>query len=363
MVGGLDFKTAMTELERHPDHLRIKKLLWTILYQYWENDTNRLRAVTIQYLVEELQKYYPHLEDLAAALYGLVDTINKKTEYSRVANLLIQYLTSGYSVTRIQPPRNLAQPVIDGKNKAFEELAEAIAQHEQTTYIKRMLQLLCSSHLDKSPQQLQKKDLISLVKELSHLAADLDELQILLLDAVKSVDQKKEYIWAADALSELMWTLYEGEDETVVNPAVESFVLSPAQANPIPSSPPKTAPPPEIAPKTPTERRSPRPVDRKEQLWTVRMDLINRTNPLRAKILLFSALHGPFAFSTQHWLELKTKTLGHMLTELQEKYRDLKKMEEHLLKTAHNLQDTNENIRTARAIMQGMRSLQQPPKQ
>lgn len=368
MVTTLDFQTAMTELERHPDNLRIKKLLWTVLYQYWENDTNRLRAVTIEYLVEELQKYYPNLEDLASALYGLVNTLNKKAEYGRVANIVIQYLTTTYSVTQIELPTNIAASGATSQNKAFEELGEGIAQHEQSNYIKQLLQLVCSSHLDKSPQQIRQKEIVSLIKELYRLAPDLDELQFLLLDAVKSLDQKKEYIWAADALSEIMWKLYETPIEA---PDPSGFELSSTPTAPATpyivqaSAPAPPAPPGEqnLAETTltgvpPESAQSNQAIDLKDTLYTIRLDIINRTNPLRAKILLFSALYNPFGFSTQHWLELKTKNLNFMLTELLERYQDFNAMEDFLLKTARNLQDANENTKAAKAIMQGLRRLQ-----
>jgi hypothetical protein len=362
MVGALDFQGAMREMERHPDSLRMKKLLWTIFYRYWENDVNRLNAVTIEYLVEGLQKYYPNLEDLATILYGLVDTLNKKAEYGRIANVIIQYLTSiysaGHSVTRIQSPIDPVGPLVSNENKDFDELAEAITNHEQTNDMKRLLQLVCSTHQDKSPQQLDGNAIRSLIKELYHLASNLDELQYLLLDAVKSVDHRREYVWAADALSEIMWKLYGDQEEQVETSPLQLLSTPTTVQSPVPvTSNVELSTLSEI---TPESAKASKSVDRQEMIYTVRIDILNHTNPLRAKILLFSALYNPFTFSPQHWLELRTTNLGLMIAELLENYKDLNVLEEHLLKTAQNLRDANENTRAAQAIAQGVRRSQKP---
>ena len=94
-------------------------------------------------------------------------------------------------------------------------------------------------------------------------------------------------------------------------------------------------------------------------LFEVRTRIVQHTNPLQAKILVFSVVYRPFDFSTRDWLALKSKEFYDLLKSLYAKSPTLVELEEKLYATAGAIsQDGDEKtLETARIILKYMHRL------
>lgn len=94
-------------------------------------------------------------------------------------------------------------------------------------------------------------------------------------------------------------------------------------------------------------------------LFEVRTRIVQHTNPLQAKILVFSVVYRPFDFSPRDWLALKSKEFYDLLKNLYAKSPTLVELEEKLYETAGAMsQDGDEKtLETARMIFKYMHRL------
>ena len=232
MVNSSLLQQIVKNLEQHEKALRIKKLIYCLSKNAWENDPNKLKNISLQDLVLELRKKHPTLEHLKYSLARVVKTLNKPEEYAVVAKVIFG------NVGRLYPE----------------------------------FQKLIQSNKPASPVQPANQNL-SNTKEKSK-AADAGAMQ----------EKRKAY-----------------------------------------------------------------------EPFAVRMEVMNYTNPLRAKIVLFSTLYQPFDFSNQSWLSLRTYALDDLLQSLYSACKTITDLDFQLQKTAKSLKEPNENIKAAWAIVQSLK--------
>jgi len=92
-------------------------------------------------------------------------------------------------------------------------------------------------------------------------------------------------------------------------------------------------------------------------LFDVRLGILKYTNPLRAKILVFSSLHSDFTFSHEDWRDLKTYELDGLLRELVQNFRTYTDLEAVLYSTARRLPEPEAGVQAADTIIKCVRTL------
>ena len=97
-----------------------------------------------------------------------------------------------------------------------------------------------------------------------------------------------------------------------------------------------------------------------QDLFDIRGTLLQKTNPLRTKILIFSTIYRQFDFSDRDWLTLKTQDLDSLLRHLFEACPTLNELEERLNIAARELEGADENIRSVRVLVRCFASFYQP---
>ena len=80
---------VVKSLEEHENALRIRKLIYGICKNTWENDINTLHSFKLKELLQELQLLNPTLDYLKYSLDRIVKTLNKPAEYALVANVIL----------------------------------------------------------------------------------------------------------------------------------------------------------------------------------------------------------------------------------------------------------------------------------
>jgi hypothetical protein len=246
------FNTALQNLSTNPNQLRIRKLLWVICYQEWENDTQRLQAHAMANLLQDLQIVYPHLEDVQNALYQVAQSLNKSLEYQRLADFIVgqlqvmyDYVDEGYvDETAISQPKpsqpeptpvfSATAPPAQASAATLGEVTQAVLWHEKGLQMQQLLLLVGYNQWETDPEQLAQLDTQGLIQAVHQLSPNFDQLQDNLITKVhdaanqidNEIDNEMDYIWAADALSELMWKLYGPTSPSTHPPWLSNLWLS-----------------------------------------------------------------------------------------------------------------------------------------
>lgn len=85
--------------KHNPEITRIKKLLFCAYKQRWENSPRILSKYRTKFLLQELRKREPSIEDFSQCLNNVVQTLNKKDKYQRVANSIINEVRLLYEIS------------------------------------------------------------------------------------------------------------------------------------------------------------------------------------------------------------------------------------------------------------------------
>ena len=227
--------------------------------------------------------------------------------------------------------------------KALSILDEVVRELEQDVNISRIKKIIffaCKDFWENDPAQLASADLGILIEELCAKYSRLEDIEAVLNSIVSKVNKKTEYALVADLIVCQLSRLYEYEDFTKLETNISSFGGSQAPAFDDHFSS-------EIS--SGQERgRDP------GNLFDVRQNILQQTNPLRAKILIFSSLYHEFTFSERDWLLLKTQELDNLLRQLFNVCGSLAQLESQLYTTASNLDNRDENDQAASVIIQAM---------
>ena len=219
--------TIVKEFEEDADLMRIKKVIYYACENKWENNEAKLKRINLKELIGDLYNKIENKETLDKRLYGIVSKVNKKTEYSL-----------------------LAQKIIDSMGKLY-------------------------------PQE--------------------EEMTVM------------EY--------SLSWSLAGSHEQTVLK---EKLVVK------------------ESYPRDPGK------------LFDVREKIIQATNPLKAKIIIFSTVEHQFYFSDRDWLLLKTKNLDNLLRQIFNLCPSITELEFSLYSAANNFEDPDEYTQVANIIIKAL---------
>ena len=227
--------------------------------------------------------------------------------------------------------------------KALSILDEVVRELEQDVNLSRIKKIIffaCKEFWENDPTQLASADLGILIEELCAKYSRLEDIEAVLNSIVSKVNKKTDYALVADLIVCQLSRLYEYEDFTKLETNISSFGGQEAPAFDDPFSSQVSS----------SEERGRDPGN----LFDVRQNILQQTNPLRAKILIFSSLYHEFTFSERDWLLLKTQELDNLLRQLFNVCGSLAQLESQLYTTASNLDNRDENDQAASVIIQAM---------
>jgi hypothetical protein len=222
----------------------------------------------------------------------------------------------------------------------LDEVVRDLEQDVNLSRIKKIIFFACKEFWENDPAKLASADVRILIEELCAKYSRLEDIEAILNSIVSKVNKKTEYALVTDLIVCQLSRLYEFEDFTRLEVNISSFGGQEAPAfeehfnSEVPSS----------------EERGRNP----GALFDVRQKILQQTNPLRAKILIFSTLYHPFTFSDRDWLLLKAQELDNLLRQLFNVCGSLAELESHLYRTASNLDNRDENDQAASVIIKAM---------
>jgi hypothetical protein len=225
-------------LQDHPNSRQIKKLVFAACTGTWENNPQQLAAFDLSTLLGDLTQRYPTLASLKERLFKIVDSLNKKDEYRKIASQFLDHLE----------PEYLQQDIM----------------------------------------------------------------------GFQSIDG--ESFMAPESESPTEPFAHESKLKTpTINPQpIASSYLAPEVIHPLRGD--VSAPDVELG--------------LPEDWFDIRWEIMKFANPLSVKILLFSIVEAPFAFSHEDWLRLHQVTLDQLLCRLVSSSTSLANVEARLQKMA-----------------------------
>lgn len=205
------------------------------------------------------------------------------------------------------------------------EVTTFLENHENSQRIKKLIFSICKNQWENDLNKIDQTPLPHLIQQLYNLHPSLDKLTQALNRTVKTLNKSKEYTLVAEVILHHFTPLYRISEEPtqLLNyPAVNPAKL-PTAYNP----------------------------------FHLRLAVMQFTNPLRAKILLFSVLNRPFQFNSQDWLDLKSIELDTLLLNVFRSCETLSQLEEKLKSTAQKVNHPEENLQSVGSILQSLTPL------
>lgn len=365
---------AIHALTTHEQAIRIKKLLFATYQQAWENDPSVLHQFDLHTLLLSLRERYPTLGDLEQQLQRVVLGLNRQGVYMEVAALILRELQPWYVRTLQPTTEELQNDATVLTVRSLEERCDLVAQHltqqEDFLRLRKLLYCVVYNTWENDATVMDQVDLPLLIQQVVQTAPQSQDLRYHLGRIVSRLNRRREYTRLANHLIQLLRPLYatagapqlsappsgapqdSAPDHTVVTPTPPPATTNSGEMTTLQSASPPLAHQAIASP----AGGSVRPTRDRRMLFDLRVDILQYANPLRAKILLHSCLHGPFSYTTQDWANLKHTTLDDLLHGIFEYCPSYTDLESKLTIMAHCLGQAEETIPVADTITRSIRA-------
>ncbi|MFG6105855.1 hypothetical protein U2F10_26650 [Leptothoe sp. EHU-05/26/07-4] len=305
---------AVANLMQHAQHLRIKKLLFSVCYGTWENEAAVLSSVPMSSLVSILLGRYSTLQQCRNSLYQKANNLNRKKVYITIANVILYYLRNVFlpqtplSPSTDQQADNLAASVQSrAKSDLYQPVINELKKSDNLGVIKTFL-----GYLGQSPGNIAdtaSTDLLSLV-QLAHRQAPTPlELKQRLLGILKHQRHLPSFTHSQIVARQILRAFRS------------LYVTGPA---PVVTTP--------------------------DSLTTLEQALSSKCDPDKVRVLLYSILYGPYADSPLQRQILQAKTLRDLLEETFDYCPTYGDFESKLTILAHCL-ETSDGLNRALKVM------------
>jgi adenylate cyclase len=376
---------ALRHLTTHTHSLRIKKLVFATYQKAWENDPAVLDQFDLRSLLLSLRDRYPTLPELEEQLHQVVAGLNRQDIYSEMAAVIVKQLQLWYGRSLFQNPDTTNNELTQLTVRSIEERCQITAEHldqgADALRIRKLIYCLCYNSWENDPSHLQALYLPGLIQQTLIVAPKFQDLRYRLRRIVKHLNRKKQYARLAKLILASLQSLYQSQTEGLPQDATalgDATALSDATPLADPSGP--SGPSAEGHYTTLTSLAQPepsaelttlhgtlsnplggdpddsRPPHDRSALFDLRSDILQYANPLRAKILLYSCLNGPFGFTTQDWASLSRRTLDDLLQQTFDYCPTYADLDSKLAIIAHCLGRVGDGGQVASTITQAMRA-------
>ncbi|MGB3535899.1 MAG: hypothetical protein WBA13_20585 [Microcoleaceae cyanobacterium] len=222
------------------------------------------------------------------------------------------------------------------------EVVQNLEEDPNLIRIKKILFCACYSKWENDYKKLQDISVESLVKELYWKTQNIDTLYKIFDKILSKINKKTEYSLVINTILERVSKLYleaneAKKEETDLPWLVNGSELIQEQDL-------------HVAKQALSSNNS-------KTLFEVRFKLMQHSNPLKVKILIFSAIEQEFNFSSQDWLQLRSISLDQLLEKLIKTFPNLSMLESHLNKVSCYLDQSDEMLQVATIIIESIKPL------
>jgi hypothetical protein len=215
-----------------------------------------------------------------------------------------------------------------------EEIAQDFEEDVNAIRIKKLLHFVCYGIWENNLSNLIEIQMSDLIVRLINVHPDIEELESALDSIVCRINKADEYTVIANTILAKLNPIYEADNKEINGRSEEA--KDNAQVPPVPYA------------------WDPEDSSNQKRFFEIRMKIMQQTNPLRAKILIFSTLYRRFYGHDKDWLMVREKSLDEMLRYLCSVCTTPQQLQEKLYNTAQNLENTQENMQAAKTIIQAM---------
>lgn len=365
------------ELNHSKEAKRAKKLVFYVSQRYWEADFSVVDSYSFQGLLENLYQNNPTVEDLKALLYHAVDTLNRKEVYNKIAKYVLQRMSELYESNSLENDYTGAEE--ESENEIILHISENIQCHGESPRMKKLIFAVCKQYWENDINVIEMYDLRELITEIKELYPSSKRLKRALENVVSSINRQNFYSFIADTIVDELATLYRYEAVEIdhdpnSSEAEEDTQLIKAKNNTLDQEVNDVAPkikaqsPPETATIEPLSAQEVEPSSvpegqvipwlKVENLFELKQEIMQYTNPLRAKILLFYATY-QIETVEQHWSIVRTCNLDDLLMRMFEHHdKDIKTIAQKLEYVANSPiegLELEENKQTLTALIEAIK--------
>lgn len=205
--------------------------------------------------------------------------------------------------------------------------------------IKKVIYWACDNVWEDNETKLERVNMKKLIEKLYNQIENIDSLNARLCEIVSKVNKKTEYSLLAQKIINSIGKLYPQEEETTVMEYIPNRSLTVLDDQIV------------LTNKLVVEESYPRDPG---ELFDVREKIMQGTNPLKAKILIFSAVQHQFDFGNKDWLLLRTKNLDSLLRQIFNLCLSITDLESSLYATANNFEDPDEYTQVANIVIKAL---------
>ena len=205
--------------------------------------------------------------------------------------------------------------------------------------IKKVIYWACDNVWEDNETKLERVNMKKLIEKLYNQIENIDSLNARLCEIVSKVNKKTEYSLLAQKIINSIGKLYPQEEETTVMEYIPNRSLTVLDDQIV------------LTNKLVVEESYPRDPG---ELFDVREKIMQGTNPLKAKILIFSAVQHQFDFGNKDWLLLRTKNLDSLLRQIFNLCLSITDLESSLYATANNFEDPEEYTQVANIVIKAL---------
>ncbi|NEP80003.1 MAG: hypothetical protein F6K17_23545 [Okeania sp. SIO3C4] len=206
--------------------------------------------------------------------------------------------------------------------------------------IKKVIYCACEGRWENDETKLEEVNLKELIEELYKKTGNIETLDHRLSRIVSKVNKKTEYGLLAQKIIDSVGKLYPEEEDMTI---LESTPIWGLQGD----SGGQTI----LKEKLVVEESYGRDPGK---LFDVRQKIMEGTNPLKTKILIFSIVEHQFNFGERDWLLLKTKNLDNLLRQIFNLCLSITDLESALYSTANNFEVPDEYVQVANVIINAL---------
>ncbi|AFZ48789.1 hypothetical protein Cyast_2849 [Cyanobacterium stanieri PCC 7202] len=362
------------DLGSSKEAVRAKKLVFYVSQRYWETDVNVIDRFSFIELLENLYQTNPTLEDLKALLHHAVETLNRKTVYNKIAMYVLRRMSDLYQISPLENDYVEQNEVSDAEIVA--DIAQAIQCHEESARMKKVIFAVCKQYWEADINVIDMYDLRDLIYEIKELYPSNKRLKKALDTVVSSINRQNFYSFIADTIIDKVSPLYRYEtrdmDKETYTGEEEETQLIKAKSKKVAqesSTTHSTATTPEVvstAEESKQQNVTPTSVPegqiipwlKIENLFELKQEIMQYTNPLRAKIMLFYAVYEIDTLE-QHWSIVRTCSLDDLLIRMFEHYdKNIKVIAQKLQYVANSPiegLEPEDNLQTVSAIIESIK--------
>ena len=243
----------------------------------------------------------------------------------------------------------------------LKKVAKDLEQHENSLRIKKVIVCACMKIWENDKNKLDIFRFEDLIKELKSKNPSLESLKVALYNVVKTLNKPQEYALIAKIIYSALMPLYPEAQKPgsvtsgrIGSPTSGKSASSNSERNTVGSSLNNLEQKQQSKPKSGFDSNQ---IKASVDSFALRLEIMNYTNPLRAKIVLFSTLYHPFEFTNQDWINIKGYELDDLLIKVLSVWSNFPDFEYQIMNASMNMQQADENTKAANAIVRCLKPL------